>query len=73
MFVQRYTDGASVIFHFQKICCFALTIKGQNIGKLMSYFDMLDINKWKYMSFRSFKNYAFTSNAINCRVVVYQN
>ena len=51
----------------------SLTIKGQNIGastkifcKPMSYFDILDKNKLKYMYFGSFKNHAVTSNAINC-------
>ena len=70
-------EGKFATFDFN----FALTtINGQNIDastkifwKQMFDFDALDSIKWKYRSFGSFKNHAYTSNAIDGWEVVHQN
>ena len=59
----------------------AVTMKGHNIGsstkknyKQMFNSDILDSNKWKYMSLGSFKSHIYCSIAKNGSVVVvYQN
>ena len=55
----------------------ALTVKGQNIGASTKIFckQMFDFDsiKWKFRSFGSFKNPAYTSNAIDGWEVDHQN
>ena len=55
----------------------ALTVKGQNIGASTKIFckQMFDFNsnKSKYRPFGSFKNHAYTSNAIDGWEVVHQD
>ena len=73
------------LFLYKVVClssilCFALTMKCQNIGsstqknyKQIFDYDILDSNKWKYMSLGSFKSHTYCSVAKNGSEVVYQN